>query len=393
MTGLPVCPACSSPEGRAFFHMDSVPVHNNVLLPSPEEARRYPRGEVLLAYCQGCGFIYNAAFNPALTSYAARYENTLTFSPLFRRYLESLARGLVERYGLRHKSVLEVGCGRGDFLRLLCELGPNRGLGLDPSLEAGQALMETPVEVTFIRDEFSDSYARFQADLVCCRHVLEHLPQPGELIASLGRCMARDREAILYLEVPNASFILKDLAVWDIIYEHCGYFTAGSLTRVATRHGFEVLRVDDAFGGQYLCLEARLQARGAGPDPLGSGASEETGREVEAFQAGVAAKLDSWRSRLCQMADKGQRCVVWGAGSKGVSFVNLLEESRYVEYMVDINPRKQGSYVPGTGHRVVAPQFLQEYRPDVVILMNPLYLNEVRRLLAELACAPELLTV
>jgi len=84
---------------------------------------------------------------------------------------------------------------------------------------------------------------------------------------------------------------------------------------------------------------------------------------------------------------------VWGAGSKGVSFVNLLEESRYVECLVDINPRKQGSYVPGTGHRVVAPQFLQEYQPDVVVLMNPVYLDEVRRLLAEMACAPELLTV
>jgi hypothetical protein len=83
--------------------------------------------------------------------------------------------------------------------------------------------------------------------------------------------------------------------------------------------------------------------------------------------------------------------VVWGGGSKGVTFLNMLKAQHQIEYVVDLNPRKQGKYVAGTGQKIVPPEFLWEYRPDIVIVMNPIYENEIRQMLNELAIEPILM--
>ena len=86
----------------------------------------------------------------------------------------------------------------------------------------------------------------------------------------------------------------------------------------------------------------------------------------------------------------GQRAVIWGAGSKGVSYLTTLAVGDEIGYAVDINPYKQGMYLAGTGHEVLGPEHLQSYRPDVVIAMNSVYLPEIRATLDSLGVAAEL---
>ena len=84
--------------------------------------------------------------------------------------------------------------------------------------------------------------------------------------------------------------------------------------------------------------------------------------------------------------------VIWGAGSKGVAFLTTLGVGDAVECAVDINPHKHGHYMPGTGHEVVAPESMQEDRPDVVIVMNEIYKEEIRQQLGGLGLEPEIIT-
>jgi hypothetical protein len=84
------------------------------------------------------------------------------------------------------------------------------------------------------------------------------------------------------------------------------------------------------------------------------------------------------------MEDLGERVVVWGAGSKGVTFLNTFKDQNLIEYAVDINPRKQGMYIPGTGQKIVSPFFLSEYQPSVIIVMNPIYQDEIEKSLDSL---------
>jgi hypothetical protein len=91
------------------------------------------------------------------------------------------------------------------------------------------------------------------------------------------------------------------------------------------------------------------------------------------------------------MVQAGQRTVVWGGGSKGVTFLNTLKIQDQIEYVVDINPRKQGMYIAGTGQRIVSPEFLQDYQPDALIVVNPIYQGEVQQLAGILGLTTDVL--
>jgi hypothetical protein len=70
--------------------------------------------------------------------------------------------------------------------------------------------------------------------------------------------------------------------------------------------------------------------------------------------------------------------VVWGSGSKGVAFLSALGGGSEIEYVVDINPFRQGKFMAGTGQEIVSPAFLADYKPDVAIAMNPIYRGEIQ---------------
>jgi hypothetical protein len=110
------------------------------------------------------------------------------------------------------------------------------------------------------------------------------------------------------------------------------------------------------------------------------------------FGESFRRKLHEWNERLARFREQDLRVVVWGAGSKGVTFLNLAGQPDQIQFVVDLNPRKVGKHIAGTGQRIVPPEFLSEYRPDVVIIMNPLYEAEIRNKLAELDCRPTLIS-
>jgi hypothetical protein len=82
--------------------------------------------------------------------------------------------------------------------------------------------------------------------------------------------------------------------------------------------------------------------------------------------------------------------VLWGGGSKGVSFLTTLGLTEEIASVVDINPYKQGKFMPGTGHAVIGPKALVNQPPDLVIVMNPIYVAEVASSLNELGLKPEI---
>lgn len=83
--------------------------------------------------------------------------------------------------------------------------------------------------------------------------------------------------------------------------------------------------------------------------------------------------------------------MLWGAGSKGVMFLNLAgERTSTIVGAVDLNPRKHGKFIAGTGTPIIPPAELVRLRPDTVLVMNPLYEHEIRAELARLGLTPDL---
>jgi SAM-dependent methyltransferase len=387
------CPVCMSTNIVVRLEISQIPVFCNVLWPTREEAIRAPKGDLRLGFCGTCGHVFNVAFNPALIEYTQHYENSLHFSPRFRSYAESLAARLIERYDLHGKDIIEIGCGQGEFLSLLCHMGGNRGIGFDPSYVPELIPGDKATRITFIQDVYSERYANYEADFVCCRQVLEHIQSPRDFLMGVRHAIGNRFGTAVLFEVPNALFTLRDLGIWDLIYEHPSYYGASSLSRLFTSCGFDIQDLYETYAGQFLCVEAV-----PGKDLVGHTRDSWENLEEVVYHGATFAdryrnKVQEWQRYLEGAADADQRAVVWGSGSKGVTFVNILKAQDQIEYMVDINPRKQGMYVPGTGQRIVPPQFLSDYQPDVVIIANPIYQTEIQKLVENLGLTTEFVSM
>ena len=293
-----------------------------------------------------------------------------TTRPSSRAMSTSWRRRLIGTYGLRGKEIVEIGCGSGDFLTALCLLGGNRGVGYDPSHDPARApVHDNRVQIT------ADAYPSdgVTADLVVARHVLEHVPDPGAMVSSVRASMADGVAGIVYCEVPDATYMVETGAMWDLIHEHCSYFSSPTLSWLFERSGFQIVDTGRSLGDQYLWIEAR-------PAPLSNDEpafpdSSSFERMLDDFADAFRSTVEGWRHRLGTLDP--QRVAVWGAGAKGVMFLNLVDPEGRIGKVVDINPHKRGRHVPGTGQRIVDPPSLAAEPPEHVIVMNPLFCEEI----------------
>lgn len=385
------CLACGSSDLHIFYSVSGVPVNSVLLLPSRERAAAFAVGDIRLKRCDSCGFVFNASFDQASTEYSGQYESTQAFSPTFVRFSEELARELIERHDIRDKTILEIGCGDGDFLRQLCTLGRNRGVGYDPAFAPGRH--RASEDITFIPEFFTRSSRNHDANLVVCKMTLEHIHDVGTFVADLRQSLEGSPETVVFFQVPNSRYVFGGLAFWDVYYEHCSYFSELSLSALFVRSGFDVIRTWTGYDDQYLMLEARPSNATDPAAPVCAETVDDIRRETDHFGSQVDTRMDEWRERVVTYNSAGKRVALWGAGSKAVAFLAALGPTARIDLTVDINPNKAGTFLPGSAHEIVAPASLVEAPPDVVIVMNPIYLDEIRRDLGELGLGLEVLTV
>lgn len=373
MNSAPSCPVCGGAALEEFLHRDNVVPHQNALMASRDAARGVVRGTLSLVVCGACGFIHNRAFDAAIMAYGEDYDNAQTHSPAFRAYVDGLAARLLKDSARRDCRIVEVGCGDGYFLRKLVEdpARGNRGVGFDPSYRGSER--DDAGNLRFERRFYDADCAAVPADLVVCRHVIEHVPDPVALLRSVRAALGASPDARVFFETPCVDWIFAGNVIWDLFYEHCNYFTAASLTAAFEQAGFEVIGVDHVFGGQYLWLEARPAGRRPAPRPR-PGTTPDDARRMGAGEARLLDRLAAQIEPLC----KSRRTAIWGAGAKGVTLANLLDaEARRFDCIIDINPNKQGCFIAGTGHEILSLQAAAARGVEAALLTNPNYRAEI----------------
>lgn len=337
---------------RELYRADQLPVFQNRMFRSAEAAQSCARGDVILVQDPRTGLVFNGAFRPELMQYDADYQNEQAVSSVFRSHLDEIT-GIVDRH-FRGCSLIEVGCGKGYFLEHLQGLGFEI-TGIDPAYEGDNPKV---VKARFSRE------ASLRAEGLILRHVLEHICRPEAFLAELREANGGGR---IYIEVPCFDWICRHRAWFDIFYEHVNYFRLDDFRRMFG----STLEAGHVFGGQYLYVVADLASL---RDP-----AQEPAVPFD-FPADFTAPIERMANRI-RASDTA--AVVWGGASKGVIFsLFMLRAGARIDCVVDINPAKQGRYLPATGLRVSSPEEMQAQvaaGADIYV-MNGNYLAEIRRM-------------
>jgi SAM-dependent methyltransferase len=381
------CPNCGGDKTEGFFEIKNAPVFSLVTVKSKDEALKVPRKDIELGFCHSCGFIFNRLFDTSIDYFTLGYEDQQGFSVTFMNYLRKISEDLISTYNLKGKSLLEIGCGKGDFINLLTELSGGKGIGIDPAYQEGR---QNNPNLTFYREFYNLSHGRLPADFICCRHTLEHIHGTRAFLQLIRDSLGKRNDAAIFFEIPQITRILDVQAFWDIFYEHCSYFSAGSLARLFRSTGYEILNLHLDYNDQYLLIEAKPVNSPSSRSFAIEESIEEQKKRVDNFKLKIKEQLGSWRKKLAALKAKGSKTIVWGGGSKSVGFLTNFADLELIEYVVDINPYMENNFIPGIGKKYVQPAFMKEYKPDAVIIMNGIYKEEITKSLHEMGVFPEI---
>jgi hypothetical protein len=244
----------------------------------------------------------------------------------------------------------------------------------------------------FVQEFFTRDTQAPGSDFICCKMTLEHIPDVLTFVRAVRTGIEEGRETVVFFQIPDLDRIFDEAAFWDVYYEHCSYFTAGSLERLFRRAGLKPTEVWTGYDGQYLMIEA-VPATDADTNAVSSDKAD-VARIVERarqFSDDVAEKRRLWSDRLRRWHADGKRVAIWGSGSKAVAMLSTLDlVGDEVSTVVDINPHRHGYFMPGSGQRIVGPDALKAAPPDVVVIMNPIYREEIAAELNRLGLSAEL---
>ncbi len=198
-------------------------------------------------------------------------SSTQAVSPTFNRFHDHLARDLIERFDLHGKEIVELGCGQGEFITMLADYGDNHGYGFDQVIRDDSG----SERIKFIKDYYGPRYSHLRPDFVACKMTLEHVHNTGEFIRDLRATVGDHPETVVFFMIPEITRILKLAAFWDVYYEHCSYFSPGSLARTFRLAGLDPIEVWTDYEDQYVLIAARpgfgkgpVLANEAPPDAL-----------------------------------------------------------------------------------------------------------------------------
>ena len=384
------CYLCGSDRTREFFCLPEMPTQDGIMCDSFEAAQSVVRGDIRLRYCSDCGYIGNEGHEADKIAFG-RYDFSLDHSPLFQSFNRDLCAELVDRYQLNGSTVIDVGCGEGRFLTQLCRQGGCRGYGIDPGFDNDAARVDSDLELVFLREYYGPPHRALAPDLLSCRQVINLLNDPFAFLESVRDNLDPYPGTVVYFEVPDANYTLNANVVWNLVYEHRSWFSADSLAELVRRAGFDVLRVDSRWNGEYLSIEARpsLSSSQNPVSGVDDRARDTIARSVDMLEANFAATKQRAEAMIEKIRAQSIRAVAWGAGARAMTFFNLFDLYDACPVIVDINQRRQGKYLPGSGQRIVSPDSLVALAPDLLIITNPTYAAEIKEHVAQMGLTPE----
>lgn len=271
----------------------------------------------------------------------------------------------IEHFELSGKKILEVGCGCGEYMDIMCQLNVNvEGIehsetAVDKALAKGHTVFRTFIDNVDTKIKGAP-YGAFYV-----LNFLEHIPTPVQFLHGIVNNLSA--EAFGLVEVPNFDIVLHKKMYSEFIQDHLLYFTAETLSRLLEWCGFEVLSCKPVWHEYILSAEVRKR----------------NGIDISGFHSQEKLLKNSVVSWLDKMQKEGLRVAVWGASHRTLANLSLWNVSNRLDCVVDSADFKQNKYTPATHLPVVAPAELNARSVGAVLIMADGYSEEIRQIMKE----------
>jgi 2-polyprenyl-3-methyl-5-hydroxy-6-metoxy-1,4-benzoquinol methylase len=307
-----------------------------------------------ISQCSGCGLVQLT--NPPV-SYYREVIRAAAVSEEMKAFRKSQFSDFIRRFSLSGKKVVEIGCGRGDFLSILAQCGVD-AYGIEYSEDSVGYCKNNGLKTTreFIKSA-SDRLTDAPFDAFFILNFLEHLPDPNSTICGIAGNLSKD--AVGLVEVPNFDMILRNRLFSEFINDHLFYFTRDTLCATLQLNGLEVIECQEIWHNYILSAVVKKRGR---LDLSGLGeARDNLKRDIEAYLKRYPAK----------------KVAIWGAGHQALAVIALTELAGEIRYVIDSASFKQGKFTPATHIPIVSPNALVSDPVDAVIVMAASYSDEV----------------
>jgi 2-polyprenyl-3-methyl-5-hydroxy-6-metoxy-1,4-benzoquinol methylase len=357
---MPVC-ACRV-CGKAFFEKPLLHYGN-----MPKAAQNFPDAASLAAetgadltvcQCAGCGLVQ---LNNEPVPYYKEVIRAAAVSAVIKDLKTRQFAGFIDKYSLQGKKIIEIGCGRGEFLSLLQTLDVD-AYGLEYSEPSVAQCVKNGLNVSCgYPDRESGVLADGPFDAFLLLMFLEHMPDPNSALKAIYDNLADG--AVGLVEVPNFDMMLRSKLFSEFIGDHLLYFSRETLHIALNMNGFEVIE----------CSELR-------DDYVISAVVKKRGKlDISSFydyQTEIAAGINGYIDRFGE-----KKVAIWGAGHQALAIIALTKIADKIRYVVDAAPFKQGKFTPATHLPIVAPDYLRADPVESVIVMAASYSDEVAGIL------------
>lgn len=354
------CPACGHHVSVDFFDGGNQPLATLGWPESADNARQMTRLPLDFVRCVQCGHIYNRSFRYENVPYSTHPNLMYNQSHHWCDHLAHV-RDMILEHAPGNPVIVEIGCGTGHLLTALArQHARGRYIGFDPN-----AAIEVQTPAVNARQELFDPaihLPELKPHLVVSRHVLEHLVNPLGFIQRLSFAAEWFQlPTMLFLEVPCIDPVFATHRTNDFYYEHNSHFTVQSFTRMLERCVSEIHLIETAYGDEVVY----------GLVTVGHNGTDRRQHACQSmtFHAHAQRKQQVVARQLHELLEAGERIALWGGTGKGAAFINFfsLDADRF-PLVVDSDPDKIGTFVPGTGQPIQYRDILLTNPVDVILI-------------------------
>jgi len=349
------CKICSRESLKLFIEFNRYPKTISNLFKEKDAAQK-DFGKISFNQCEFCHHVQISEDMPQ--HFYEDYIMTVSHSSKMNNFQIEQAKFFVDKFKLKDKDVLEVGCGDGNFLSILKDLQVN-AFGNEPSKPFRELALKKglPVDSSFVNKSYRHQNAPF--DAVVSREVMEHVPQPVEFLRDIRRVLKPD--GYVLIEVPNFEKALDQLRYYDMFPDHLSYFTRQSLTAAMLISGYKDVEIFYGMDAEFIYATAKNHVI--------------DNSELVQVKKNVQNDFELLFKEYRNIA-------VWGAGGKGIAALGSLDDTSRIKYVVDSDPFKQDKYLPASGIMVCAPSVLfSDNEIDLLVITNLAYTDEIISLL------------